>query len=420
MKVSKKKISVTIIVLLVLAVSLIQTSRADTVTLANSTAKDKLPEFLSQVIGLDLTKYNITNQGYGVTYPSRYGGVVKEENIIFTLDSKDSKIAVAGVFDNGYIYWINFYPMEGSIIYAKQPSTNAFEETKNILQRYQTFTQNYGVDSSHIALALSMLSNVVDTPSLSANPNNLNSISNFASLSATSENMTLKSSESGIGWGYSANGVGIPNKSMGIDFGSNTFTFADTWDLYSIGSFSVLSKDEALNVALTAAKNYNLTLASEKDALTIVKPDWSSITYDIGLNMIPGQTYNTSLNNALNFATVGDTTRNPLALYPLWQVIFYFNNSVGGGITGIQVGVWGDTKEIAYCSTYGFLGDSIASSTPTAQPSASPLQQEQTTSVSSPEPSQQSTLLPTIILSAVLAAIIVIALVTIAVKKRSK
>jgi hypothetical protein len=60
-----------------------------------------------------------------------FGGLVKEENIIFTLDSRNSKIAVAAVFDNGYVSWINFYPLSGSMIYAKQPSTNAIGESKS-------------------------------------------------------------------------------------------------------------------------------------------------------------------------------------------------------------------------------------------------------------------------------------------------
>jgi hypothetical protein len=48
-------------------------------------------------------------------------------------------------------------------------------------------------------------------------------------------------------------------------------------------------------------------------------------------------------------------SRDPLMLYPYWAVHFYFNESIGGNV-GIQVGVWGDTGEILYCSGFGYYG----------------------------------------------------------------
>jgi hypothetical protein len=42
-------------------------------------------------------------------------------------------------------------------------------------------------------------------------------------------------------------------------------------------------------------------------------------------------------------------------LYPFWQYYFYFNETILG-YDGMQVGVWGDTSELVYCSGFGYYG----------------------------------------------------------------
>jgi hypothetical protein len=253
-----------------------------------------------------------------------------------------------------------------------------------------------------------MLNDEPDVPPTTASLRNLNNMSDFTPANATSGNMKLVVSQTGIGWSYTTDGVDVPNKSIGLSFGSNTFVFSDTWNLYSIGSPSVISKDEAVTIALNAAQNYNLNLSkvAGSNNTTELKPDWSKMRSDVALAMIPGQTYNNSLNSALKFVTNGNMTRNPLALYPIWQTIFYFSQPIEN-IAGIQVGVWGDTKEIAYCSTYGFLGNSQAPSSSTAQPSASP------------QVTQAATLL-SVVLCAILAIAITATTAALIIKKRSK
>ena len=63
-----------------------------------------------------------------------------------------------------------------------------------------------------------------------------------------------------------------------------------------------------------------------------------------------------------------------MTLYPYWQLHFYFNESIAGNV-GVQVGVWGDTSEIIYCSGFGYFGASgttneqdISALQPDAQP----------------------------------------------------
>jgi hypothetical protein len=173
-------------------------------------------------------------------------------------------------------------------------------------------------------------------------------------------------------WTYINNDIEEPNKCLRIDLDGSTISFVDTWGLYTPSSMGI-SKDQATAIAWNAAKNYNLTLTREDNSSYIVQPDWTNMTSTVNLSMVPGQIYNGSLSEQLGLVTAGNKTRDPLTLYPLWQFVFYFSQNIGDAV-GIQVGVCGDTKEIAYCGPYGFLGnpDYIPTQTPLSSDSAQP------------------------------------------------
>jgi hypothetical protein len=416
MKISKEKMSAAAIVLLILAVPLIQTSRAETL---NSTAKDKMPAFLSEVIGLDLTKYNITNEGYGSTYPLNYGGTVKEENIYLELVSSDGGMHVNGFFVNGFIDGIFLYPpTNGSLTYAQRPSTNAVDEARNLLQRYKTFAKNYGFDTSHIDSALTMLSNVTVTSSSSARLYTFNNMTGFVPSVTTLGNMKLETTQTttqtGIKWIYTDRGVDMPHKCLAIDFGVDVLLFADSWNLYKVGCLSAISEEEALSIgrAAAVAKNYNLTLIGENNTAITLK--LSATAYTVTLNMIPRQIYHITKED--NSVSGGNATRDPLALYPLWEMVFYFSNSGTpiGSPVGIAVGVWGDTKEIAYITPYGYLGGSGGNPTTPTTPSTTPLE------TSSESESSENPPLKAYLIGGMAAITIAVAVAAVALKKRSK
>jgi len=79
----------------------------------------------------------------------------------------------------------------------------------------------------------------------------------------------------------------------------------------------------------------------------------SNAPYDVNLYMVPFRFQERDFPSNM--------TRDPLTLYPYWQLHFYFNESIAGNV-GVQVGVWGDTGEIIYCSGHGYLGSSGPSS----------------------------------------------------------
>ncbi|MCW4009530.1 MAG: hypothetical protein NWF05_02780 [Candidatus Bathyarchaeota archaeon] len=359
-----KKVKICTVMLSIIVISFLSTypTFATDSSATDATAEEKLPAFLNDVLAMDLTKYTIVAKGCGVQYPTEFGGSVKQETIGMMFNSTDSQISVTGVFLNGYIDGIILRVVRGSIIYIQQPSKSAVTETRNILERYVAYSEKYGIYNAHVTSALTMLNKVSDSP-VTEKTQNLNSICNFVQYEEISGDMRVATSDSSIGFGYVFKEIHLPNRGLGIGFGNNHFTFADTWGLYTVACGSAITEEEATVMALKTAKNYNITLINENSSTFILHPDWSNTTVEISLNMIPGEIFNTQLNNDIGAVNSGNKNRNPLGLYPFWAATVYFSKPINN-IAGVQVGIWGDTKEIAYVTTYGHLGSQDNSDNP--------------------------------------------------------
>jgi hypothetical protein len=229
---------------------------------------------------------------------------------------------------------------------------------QQLLEAYQKWAETYGLDTSNIPNALNLLNKAQDASSSPENPN-FYGITGFEPVNTTSGNMRMVASGSEIGFGYTFDGVNVLNRGLGMGFASGTFLFDDTWGLYTIAAQSTISQEEAEALALQVAKAYNITLISQNGTSIPLNPDWESSHVEISLNMIPGQTFNNPVNNALNFVN-SSVTREPLGLYPYWNAFVYFTAQVGY-IDGVQVGIWGDTSEVAQVNTFSQLSHPITS-----------------------------------------------------------
>jgi len=183
-------------------------------------------------------------------------------------------------------------------------------------------------------------------------PNSLPAYGSLANV--TLGDMTLFISQNSFSFGYTVNGVNIPNKSWSIDF-ADKISFHDTFGLYSTSSVNVFSEEEFTNFAFDLAQKFcddYLFYRTGEDGVEVeVRPDWSRMRSEIGFNMIPGQIYNNPINAELLEQGTGvsfSAERAALTLYPFWTAVFYFSWPIGN-IHGAQVGVWGDTGEVAYC-----------------------------------------------------------------------
>lgn len=340
---------------MVLAVPFTQMARAETIT---SDTEDMLQAFLSETIGIDLYEYKIANKEYSFTYPSEYGGTIKQEHVHLDFTSSEGNFSVMGLFLNGFNGGIFIYPpTNGSMIYKQQPLTNAWDESNRVLKNYKNFAETHQLKTSHIDSAIILLNNSTTSLSPSESLHTFNNVTGFVPSTTTKGNIKQQTKQESVKWTYNENGVDMPNKCLKIDFGSGKLHFVDTWNLFTVASFSVISENEVNQIAHDAANKYNLTLIGENDTLIVPeKPEWSNRT-TIVMNMIPGEIYNDEVNKANPVVSAGNATRDPMALYPLWETVCYFSKNIGN-VYGIAVGVWGDTKEIAYITPYGYLGTS--------------------------------------------------------------
>ncbi len=310
---------------------------------SSATIESAVTEFLSNVVRLDMTKYVLIqpssqdSTGSGV---SKFGGLVEEEVSAFKFEAVGSIFDTMSLFYNGHMSFIKVYPQGNDYIYSEPQTTNTVEKAKNILQRYKTYvTEMYAADNSYLLPMQTFL----------------NSINELSPTNTTDGNVNFQVSKDGdyvrIQWIYFENGILMNYKRVDLSFVNNTFvSFRDNWRLYRVGGFSIISSDEAVRIALEAAQNVELRIGSLNGETEIVKvPDLSNAPTDVAFTMVPYRYQENHYPSLL--------PRDPLTLYPFWQIHFYFNESVAGNV-GVQVGVWGDTKEIIYASGYGYYGAS--------------------------------------------------------------
>ncbi|MCL2133982.1 MAG: hypothetical protein FWH37_00255 [Candidatus Bathyarchaeota archaeon] len=336
----KYKIVGTFILSLLVCSLFVSVCSRGVVGVSGFTAEEKLPALLTDVIGLDLSKYDKMegHTYYGTTY--RYGETVEVEQCGFWLvDTKGDVVTVMSEFYNGFPEWVNIRA-DTSFHYAIEPFKGSVGELQSFFERYMDFAQKYDIFTVDKFAGLDLF----------------NTVSSNLPTKVSSDDLSLYVSKQSFGLGSIANGVELPNKSLSIEITDDHIVFSDTFGLYSVCDVNTLSKAEFTDFAFEVAQIFCDTffVLGEND----VNIEWDLERSDIGLNMIPGQLYNNPLNNELLEQGVGTSyskDRDALVLYPMWQARFYFNQNIDN-IDGVQVGVWGDTGEIAYCWETGHLG----------------------------------------------------------------
>jgi hypothetical protein len=120
------------------------------------TVSEKLIEFLSSVVGLDLLKYTLTSPISQDTpnsyrYPPEFCGAVKEECRYYKYEADESKIDTMSVFYNKQLVLFKIEVSRGNYIYSETPATDLLNQAKTILQRYKECANNvYSTDNSYL------------------------------------------------------------------------------------------------------------------------------------------------------------------------------------------------------------------------------------------------------------------------------
>ncbi|MCW4034247.1 MAG: hypothetical protein NWF03_02655 [Candidatus Bathyarchaeota archaeon] len=304
-----------------------QTKEENETQKLDCTAEEKALAFLTDVVGLNLTGYNVTSSEHEFTFPESGPLSVdlfySEKQVWVNLESKISNITVSCHFKDEKIEFCRLH-IDGLPIYAQTQQTEIKPEAELLLQNYQKYiTKYYGSDTSYIKQPLNMIEIVTKIEPLTQTTDNVK-----FKISINNENETT------IEWIYVEDGIDIPKKSLELDFNSGVFCyFRDTWNLYTVGTLESVSEEEAVRLMFEAAKNCSFTYIIDDNTTVEIEPDWSNITYDVWLSVLP---------------------RESEKLYPYWRAIFYLEEPIYSTI-GVQVGMWGDTKEITDCNGFGYL-----------------------------------------------------------------
>lgn len=346
MKLTIKRVAMLVIVIaMVIAVFAVVTVGMHPATPAGPTTLEQTTEFLSIVVGLDMTKYSLDlpspPPGYenrtlptpAISDPADVDGLLDVEGPSYDFKSEEGALEAMSMFYNGHLKSLKIYSYD-NYVYSGLPPTDIRNQANDLLQRYQKFvSQKYGIDDSFIV----PMRNV------------LNSVNDLSPTSITVGNINFQVSKSGdktrLQWIYTEGGIVMERKRVELSFRNNIFvSFSDTWSLYKVSGLSVISSEEAMAIALEAAQKVELHIGHANGTSEIVKvPDLSNAPYDVNFAMLPYRGEENDFPSKI--------ARDPLTLYPYWQFWFYFNEKIGGCI-GVQVGIWGDTKEIIYASGY--------------------------------------------------------------------
>jgi hypothetical protein len=223
-------------------------------------------------------------------------------------------------------------------IFIEPPSIDLLVQAKNLLQKYSTFKAKYCEDNSFLVPMQDILNNL---GSLSPKEITVGNI-NFQVIEKTNKTRII--------WYYTAEGVPASAwKRVEIELRGNVFeSFQDSWSIFKVSGPSAISSEEAVRIASEAAKKLELRAGNENGTIRNVKvPDLSNASYDVDYFMYPYTPQEDHFPSRL--------LRDPLTIYPNYQIHFYFEEKIAG-CSGVQVGVWGDTGEVLYCSGYGYLG----------------------------------------------------------------
>lgn len=340
----------------------------------NPELEDEGLVIMEDVIGLDLSKYNVelnTHNMYSVDEDSPV-----YETISYTLQSDESKIKIRFKFLNQTLVYWSINPLEGSPNYIQPLSTNTLDIIKDALQRYQTYSNVPVVQEAR---------DVLDT------------VSELKSMNTTFGNMKLQITENtdylNLDWVRIVNGLEF-GTGLGIRVNDGIVdVFSDRSSFFHIGSADVkVSQNEAVRIAGEEAKN-----------CTTVNI-WMGDNYEVFPFHLVEEHRTVQL-------YVGSTKN--FTLYPYWKVWFAADPEVYA-TTGFEVTIRADTGEITKSRVTSYYGTLPDTETPTDTTSSS--------GTSSESQAENSANLPlTIIVLATVASIVaIVTIVMISLKKRSK
>ncbi len=282
---------------------------------AELTLEQKATTLTTEVLGFDISKYEVQIKNYEHN-TMWYLDVVPQHTIDYNLTSNKDNFQLRYTFANNNLQKIAIYktgPMQERSNYFRD-----VDVAKNFLTKYQKYSGNP---------LYNQLSTMIPTESIVGN-------STITSENAALE-ITVTENDTIFKWYYTANGAVAPYSkfiSIIIERGALKW-FVDNWQLYPVGSTCVgLSRDEALVVALEAARSHVWSLDVEASSLSVENFNEANVCWE-----------------ALVFmgSVEADNVRGEylLVLYPVWQFGIALDRWYGY-MYGVEVDVWADSGEV--------------------------------------------------------------------------
>jgi hypothetical protein len=163
----------------------------------------------------------------------------------------------------------------------------------------------------------------------------LESVDNIENTTVTLDNIKLEIKVTGLLESFTCfyldNDLEIKELSILFDDGI-LWTVREHWSAFTVGSTTVnVSEEEAINIALNAAKEISWKVNGEKISNFTILDD--------------------PMRTELNMQA-----RQPLTLYPHWRVDLSLDTVYLGGVSSIAVGIWADTGTINYVQELSYGG----------------------------------------------------------------
>jgi hypothetical protein len=344
-------------VVYILVLILIASMAANQLPRAHSqsyTDTEKAFAFLTDVIQLDLTQYQPVIKHIGPLNWSLLGPNPMPPTTQIDIQLSPDIPHTSGVgtsagfhsivwLSNGTPYYLSMSGANMTMHYTQAQPSTALGISKEMLQRYIIYLARYcSVDGNYLQPMVKMLNTI-------AKPVSTVQVSGNVQMKIDYEEKVLltNATKTYINWVYVSNGVTADRKHISLDFPNGTIShFIDNWNLYNVGTLDMISKQEAISMAYSAAEGFTLKLVNSSGQTYEIKPKLS--------------------NSAI--ASVFMFPRNSTQLYPFWKIQILFSGSYGN-VVGIEVGIWGDTKEIDSCHEYGYLGSPPPDGSPETTPS---------------------------------------------------
>ncbi len=272
--------------------------------LSFTASTDKAIRFLSDVIELDLTKYDAQLLSNTVTSPTSLKGVV-EQNLIYSLTSSENTMTVSFRFRNNLLSSYSVSLLDGTPIYEKPQPFIVLDSAKWMIQKMRAYE-----DASYLEQMNHTLYQINDAES-----------GNFQLMDGNLKfNMSISGANAEMQWYYTQNNVDFPRKSLKLTFSDLILKeLDDGYFLYSPGNTEVnIDQVGAIQAAKNAIKNFPWSGGQQISSYTI---DDATAIFD-----------------------PAPRPEDSLTLFPCWYVVLYLGNlPTSTNINRITVTVWADT-----------------------------------------------------------------------------